>query len=87
MSQFVYGVLTAGYLVAAAFFLKFWSKTREPLLMIFACAFALLAAGQALLGLTDLPREEQTQIYLLRLIAFVLIIAGIVWTNLRRGQK
>jgi uncharacterized membrane protein HdeD (DUF308 family) len=66
------------------FFLRFWSKTRESLLLIFACAFWLLAISQTLLGLLDLDREEQSWIYLIRLSAFSLIIVGIVSVNMRR---
>jgi uncharacterized membrane protein HdeD (DUF308 family) len=84
MTDFAYGVIAAGYLIAGVFFLRFWSKTRESLLLIFACAFWLLAISQTLLGLLDLDREEQSWIYLIRLSAFSLIIVGIVSVNMRR---
>ncbi len=84
MTDFAYGVIAAGYLIAGVFFLRFWSKTRESLLLIFACAFWLLAISQTLLGLLDLDREEQSWIYLIRLLAFSLIIVGIVSVNMRR---
>ncbi len=84
MTVFAYGVIAAGYLIAGVFFLRFWSKTRESLLLIFACAFCLLAISQTLLGLLDLDREEQSWIYLIRLLAFSLIIIGIASVNMRR---
>ena len=84
MTDFVYGVLAAGFLIAGVFFLRFWTKTRERLLLIFACAFWLMATTQTLLGILDLDREEQSWVYLIRLAAFVLIIIGIVAVNLRR---
>lgn len=84
LTEFVYGVLAAGYLIAGIFFLRFWWKTRERLLLIFACAFWLLALSQTLLGVTDLHREEQSWIYLIRLCAFILIIAGIISVNLKK---
>jgi uncharacterized membrane protein HdeD (DUF308 family) len=86
MTDFAYGVIAAGYLIAGVFFLRFWSKTRESLLLIFACAFWLLAISQTLLGLLDLDREEQSWIYLIRLLAFSLIIVGIVSVNMRRKR-
>lgn len=86
MTVFVYGALAAGYLIAGVFFLRFWTKTRERLLLIFACAFWLLAISQTLLGILDLDREEQSWIYLIRLSAFSLIIVGIVSVNLRRKR-
>jgi len=83
MYALYYGAAAAGFLVAAAFFLRFWGRTRAPLMAIFSAAFALLGVSYGLLGTSVSPREEQSWIYLLRLAAFVLIILGIVWTNLR----
>ncbi len=80
---FFSGVTSAGFFVAAVFFARYWSRTREPLLGIFAAAFALLGLNNALIGLSDIPREEQSWVYLVRLSAFVLIIIGIIWTNVR----
>jgi uncharacterized membrane protein HdeD (DUF308 family) len=84
MTHFAYGVIAAGYLIAGVFFLRFWTRKRESLLLIFACAFWLLAISQTLLALLDLDREEQSWIYLIRLLAFSLIIVGIVSVNMRR---
>ena len=84
MADFVYGVLAAGYLIAGVFFLRFWARMRDRLFLVFALAFWLLAANQTLLGLLDLEREEQSWLYLIRLIAFTLIIAGIVSVNLKK---
>ena len=84
MADFVYGVLAAGYFIAGVFFLRFWARMRDRLFLIFALAFWLLAANQTLLGLLDLEREEQSWLYLIRLIAFTLIIAGIVSVNLKK---
>lgn len=75
------GLIVAGDLIAALFFLKFWRRSADLLFAIFAAAFLLLALGQALLALTDVPLEERSWIYLLRLAAFTLIIVGIVHKN------
>ncbi len=75
------GLIIAGELVAALFFLKFWRRSEDLLFAIFAAAFLLLAVGQTLLALTDVPVEERSWIYLLRLAAFILIILGIVHKN------
>ena len=75
------GLVIAGELVASLFFLKFWRRSGDPLFAIFAAAFLLLAVGQALLALSDVPVEERSWIYLLRLAAFSLIIGGIIHKN------
>jgi hypothetical protein len=84
MFDFLSGLTTMGYLVAGLFFLKFWTRTRDPLFVIFAGAFWLLAINQALLSLIAVPREEQSWTYLLRLAAFCLLAAAIVHKNATR---
>ena len=75
------GLVVMGDLVAALFFVRFWRRSTDPLFAIFAGAFLLLAVGQALLALGDVPAEERSWIYLVRLAAFTLIIAGVVHKN------
>lgn len=79
------GALTLGYLVVAVFFLKFWRRTRDPLFLSFAAAFALIAANQAAPVVFNIPREDQAPVYLLRLAGFGLIIWAILRKNLKRG--
>ena len=87
MSEFVWGLITMGYAIAGLFFLRFWTRTRDHLFAAFAVAFWLLALNQALVAVSDVPREEQTPFYLLRLAAFGLIIAAIVVKNLRARSR
>lgn len=87
MADFTYGLLTAGNLVAAAFFLRFYVRTKQRLLLMFSLAFVLFAANQAILGLGLAELEEQANAYLLRLMGFVLIIAGIILTNFGRRHR
>jgi hypothetical protein len=84
MLNFSFGAVAMGHLIACVFFLKFWTRTRDQLFATFAAAFALLSLEQALIAWAGLPKEEQTWFYLLRLLAFVLIIAAILRKNKRR---
>jgi hypothetical protein len=84
-TEFFAGFLCAGFLVCAVFFLRFWRKTGDQLFFAFALAFVLLALQQALGVFLGLPEEERGWIYVLRLIAFLAIIAAIVGKNFRRG--
>lgn len=81
--NFVSGVITMGYVIAGLFFLRFWLRTRDRLFAAFAAAFWLLAANQGLVALVEVPQEEKSWIYVLRLAAFTLIIAAIVSKNLK----
>lgn len=78
---FAAGLIVMGYAVAALFFLKFWSQTRDLLFLAFAGAFGLMSLNQGLVVLLAIPKEEQSPFYLLRLLAFVLIIAAIIRKN------
>lgn len=80
-SHFISGLITMGFLIAGLFFLRFWTKTRDLLFAAFAAAFWLLAANQALVAMIDVVREERSWVYLLRVAAFALIIAAVVWKN------
>jgi hypothetical protein len=84
---FVSGMITMGFLVATMFFARFWARTRDPLFLAFAAAFFLLAANQALVALLELPREELSRVYILRILAFAIIIAGIFWKNRTNGRR
>lgn len=85
---FIVGMVTAGYAIAGVFFLNFWRRTRDSLFLVFALAFWLMALNQSLPVLLGVPREEQSGIYLLRLAAFVLIIAAILRKNMAgRGSN
>ena len=82
--DFLSGAVTFGFLVAGLFFLRFWRRTRETLFVAFALAFWLLGLNQALLVFTDIPLEERSWLYLLRLAAFSLILVSI-WRKNRRA--
>ena len=81
MDLFIAGIVTMGFLTAGAFFLRFWKRTRDSLFLAFAAAFVLLALNQAIAALTTLGRDEIGWVWLLRLAAFCIIIAAIVWKN------
>ena len=82
---FMGGAVIVGYLVAALFFLKFWSRTRDGLFAAFAAAFLLMAVNQAAPVLFGIPDEALGGVYLLRLAAFLLIILAILRKNLKGG--
>jgi hypothetical protein len=87
VAQYIAGLITAGFLVAGLFFLKYWARTRDFLFIAFAVAFWLLAANQAILSLAEIPREDRSWVYLLRLAAFTLIILAVIRKNLQAGRR
>ncbi len=81
---FLSGAVTFGFLVAGLFFLRFWKRTGDGLFLAFALAFWLLGLNQGLIALSNIPVEERSWLYLLRLAAFGLILVSI-WRKNRRA--
>lgn len=79
--QFIGGALTLGYIVLGLFFLKFWRRTRDMLFMMFAWAFWLMGANQFAVSASSSYDLDVGWTYVLRLLAFVLIILAIVRKN------
>jgi hypothetical protein len=82
---FLLGVIFTLSLVAALFFFKFWRQTRDGLFLAFALAFLIEGLNRARFLALDSPSEGHPNIYLVRLLAFLLIVAAIVWKNRGRG--
>ncbi len=78
---FLLGVTSALCVVVAVFFLRNWRTTRDRFFLMFASAFLLMAANWALAATTSPLDESRHWIYVLRLLAFLLIIAAIVDKN------
>ena len=78
------GALAMGSAIAGLFFLQFWNRTRERLFVFFALAFWILCLDWVAIGLLAVPSEMTYSLYLPRLLAFVLILAGIVDKNRSR---
>jgi len=84
VAGFLSGLTTMCFMAIGLCFMRFWQLNRDALFVAFALAFWLLAAQQALLGLSVVPREERSWVYLLRVAAFLVIAVAIVWKNVRQ---
>lgn len=84
MTDFINGAAAMGFAVSGLCFLKFWKRSGDRLFFLFAMGFIILGANRLVRML--LEENGQSLIpYVLRLLAFVMIIAAIVDRNLRRG--
>lgn len=79
--DFLSGAAALGFFVSGLFFVRFWLRTREELFLAFALCFALLGIGQTVIALAQVPTEEKGSLYLIRLLAFVLILVAIYRKN------
>ena len=75
--------LVAGFaLVAALRFLRFGKRTGDTFFHLFALAFVLFAANNLVAGATDAD-DSAAAAYVIRLVAFVIILAAI-WKKNRQ---
>ena len=84
LTGFIAGAITAGFVVVSLFCFKFWRRTRDGLFLAFALAFVILAFGQVAQVLANTQSEYVSGVYLLRLVAFLLIIGAVLRKNLAR---
>jgi hypothetical protein len=75
------GGIAVGSLTAGLFFLKFWHRTGDRLFFFFAVALGLEALVRIVLGLGAISQESEPFIYLLRVLSYGMIIAGVVDKN------
>jgi len=78
---FLLGVIVTASLTAGAFFLKFWRRTRDPLFLAFGAAFIVEGLNRTSFLFLEHPNEGRPLIYVVRLVAFLLILGAIVWKN------
>ena len=81
MSDFLVGATGMGCLVVAAFFLRFWRGTGDRFFLLFALGFAAFAVNRWVLAALDEDAEARIGVYVVRLLAFVLILVAVVDKN------
>ena len=87
ISAFLLGIIATCSLTAALVFLKFWRRTRSPLFIAFAVAFFIEALNRLRTLFIARPNEGTPSIYLVRLFAFLIILAGILYENYGTNRK
>lgn len=83
LNCFLLGALAMGFLVAAMFFGRFYTRTHDRFFAFMATAFATMSANQLALAWLGEDSEYRSWLYLVRLSAFVLILAAVIDKNRR----
>jgi uncharacterized membrane protein HdeD (DUF308 family) len=81
MNQFLLGAIAMASLVAGLFFLRFWRETRDRLFLAFAVSFFVEGVNRSALALSGSPQEGGAFFYLIRLLAFLVILLAIIDKN------
>lgn len=84
MTEFLFGAVALAFAVVALYFVRFWRETREVLFLLFAISFAVQAASQTALAVDGNVNEARPAFYIPRLVAYALIVVGIISKNRRR---
>jgi uncharacterized membrane protein HdeD (DUF308 family) len=78
---FLVGVIATASVTAGVFFLRFWKDTRDSFFLAFAASFIIEGLNRVTVLFLPRPNEGSPWIYLVRLIAFLLILFAILRKN------
>jgi Family of unknown function (DUF5985) len=87
INDFLSGALMLSFLIATAYFVRFWQRTSDRLFIYFGVAFALLALNQLGLFLMGVEDELRGYVYVLRVSGFILILIGILGKNVSGSRQ
>jgi hypothetical protein len=85
VNNFISGAIMMACWVAGLFFLRFWRETRDRFFAMFALSFWLLASERVILVMLDPIDETRTFVYLIRSLAFAVIVLAVVDKNRATG--
>jgi hypothetical protein len=82
VNEFVAGAIAATFAAIGFFFWRFWQKSADRFYVLFAAAFWILSLNRAMTLSSSFVTTEGLPIYyIVRLIAFLLILAAIIDKN------
>jgi hypothetical protein len=84
LNRLLLGAIAMAFLACGLFFFKFWRQGRDRFFLLFALSFFLEGLNRFALGLAARPNEASAGMYLIRLVAFLLILAAILDKNRAR---
>jgi hypothetical protein len=84
MNDILTGAIAMGSLVIALFFLRFWRNTRDRFFLYFALSFLVEGVHRVYSAIGDNGAEDSPLHYLIRLLAYGLILWAILEKNLPR---
>lgn len=80
LQPFLLGTVVTACAMIGIHFVQAWKRTRDALFLSFAIAFWLFGANWGVLAILQLE-EGYPVVYLLRLLGFGIIIAGVIAKN------
>ena len=87
LQPFLIGIIATASVTSGVFFLKFWRETGDSFFLAFAVSFIIEGLNRVTSLFLEHPNEGSPVIYVVRLFAFVLILAAILRKNFGRGAE
>ena len=88
MTDLLTGAISMGSLVITLFFLRFWRNSGDRFFLYFALSFFIEGLHRLYSALNDSGGEDSPLHYLIRLLAYGLILWAILEKNLpREGSR
>lgn len=82
MNNFLLGAIAVAAAVAGLIFLRYYRRTSDPFFLFFAASFGLESLGRILSVLVPAFDDNNGGIFVLRLVAYSLILLAITLKNL-----
>lgn len=82
---FFLGVIVTLSLIVALYFFKFWKRSKDSLFLAFGIAFFIEGVNRTAYLFLERPNDSMPVIYMVRLIAFLLILGAIIKKNAGRS--
>lgn len=81
MNDIIIGAISTASFVIGLFFFRFWRTTADRFFLFFALSFWLEGANRLLLAATSGLQEDSPFYYMVRLLAYMLILVAIIDKN------
>jgi hypothetical protein len=81
----VLGAVVMGDAIAALFFVRFWKMTGDRFFLFFAASFVSEGVSRVVMDEAVPPFGHEVLGYMIRILSYLFIIAGIVYKN--RGAR
>ena len=83
MHEILAGGIAVAAFAAGLFFLRYWRSSRDPFFLYLMASFWLQAINQVVVGVTRSWNEDAPAQYVVRILAYGLILVAI-WSKNRR---
>ena len=83
MNEMLWGAIATASIIVGFFFLRFWRSTHDRFFLFFAMSFWIEGLNRIVVGLVGGLREDAPYYYIVRLVAYSLIVLAILDKNRR----